>query len=86
VIRTKKRDELKDWLQKSGVQCGVHYPLPIPLQPIYKQMFGYKSGDFPVSELASGMCLSLPIYQSLSEDQVEFICGEIREFFGKARI
>jgi perosamine synthetase len=81
VVKTERRDELKGWLQKKGVQCGVHYPLPIPLQPIYRQLFGYKGGEFPVSELLSETCLSLPIYPSLSEDQVRYICGGIQEFF-----
>ena len=80
VIRTKRRDELKDWLKKFGVHCGVHYPLPIPLQPIYRQLFGYKIGEFPVSELASETCLSLPIYPDLSKDQVKYICGKVQEF------
>lgn len=81
VIRTKKRDELKLWLQKRGIQSGIHYPLPIPLQPIYKQLFGYKPGDYPVSERASATCLSLPIYPNLSEESVAYICGHIHDFF-----
>ena len=81
VIRTKKRDLLKMWLQKNGVQCGIHYPLPIPLQPIYKKLHGYKSGDYPVSEEAAITCLSLPIYPDLSEQDVAYICGLIHDFF-----
>jgi perosamine synthetase len=81
VIRTSKRNELKEWLQKNGVQCAVHYPLPIPLQPIYEQLFGYKSGDYPVSERASATCLSLPIYPDLAEDDVAYVCGLIHDFF-----
>ena len=53
VIRTSLRDDLKSWLEDWGVQCGVHYPIPIHLQPVYKRLFGYKSGDFPQSELLS---------------------------------
>ena len=82
VIRTKQRDALREWLQKSGVQTGVHYPLPVPLQPVYKELFGYKSGEYPVSERISGECLSLPIYPSISDDDVRYICGKIQEFFG----
>ena len=41
VVRTKLRDELKSWLESQGISCGIHYVLPIHLQPIYQQMFGY---------------------------------------------
>jgi len=85
VIRTRKRDELKAWLQQRGVQCGVHYPLPIPLQPIYKRLFGYQSGDYPTSERASIECLSLPIYPDLSDDDVVYICGLIHIFLSHDR-
>ena len=81
VVRTKRRDALRGWLQKNGVQSGVHYPLPIPLQPVYRQMFGYTSGEYPISERLSRMCLSLPIYPSLSEDNLRYVCSKIREFF-----
>jgi perosamine synthetase len=80
VIRAKKRDDLKLWLQTNGVQSGVHYPLPIPLQPIYKNLYGYKSGDYPVSEDAAAKCLSLPIYPGLSDETAEHICGLIHDF------
>jgi perosamine synthetase len=81
VVRSKRRDELKEWLQKNGVQCGVHYPLPIPLQPIYRQLFGYSSGEFPVSEGASTTCLSLPVYPDLTEENINYVCGQIHVFF-----
>jgi perosamine synthetase len=81
VIRSKRRDELKGWLQKNGVQCGVHYPLPIPQQPIYKKLFGYASGEFPVSEVVSATCLSLPVYPDLTEENIDYICGQIHDFF-----
>jgi perosamine synthetase len=84
VIRAKKRDELREWLRRSGIQTGVHYPLPIPLQPIYVQLFGFKAGDFSVSESVSGSCLSLPVHPFLGEEDVEFVGCKIREFY-KAR-
>jgi len=83
VIRTRERDGLKGWLQQRGVQCGVHYPLPIPLQPVYRRLFGYQPGDYPVSERASSTCLSLPIYPDLSDDSVAFVCGLIHDFFNR---
>lgn len=81
VIRTSLRNELSEWLHKNGIQCGVHYPLPIPLQPVYKKLFGYKSGDYPMSELASVTCLSLPMYPDLTEGNITHICELIHDFF-----
>jgi perosamine synthetase len=81
VIRTRNRNELKSWLQQRGIQCGIHYPLPIPSQPIYRQLFGYKPGDYPFSERASAVCLSLPMYPYLTDDNVDYISECIHEFF-----
>jgi perosamine synthetase len=83
VVKAKKRDDLRLYLQRSGVQSGVHYPLPIPLQPVYKEMFKFNSGDYPVSERVSGECLSLPIFPTLSVEDVEYVCDKIHEFYGK---
>lgn len=81
VVKVKKRNELREYLQKSGVQSGVYYPLPIPLQPIYLQMFKCKAGEYPVSERASKECLSLPIYPTLTADDVQYVCEKIQEFY-----
>jgi len=82
VIRTRFRDKLKVWLEQNGIQCGVHYPLPIHLQPIYRGLFGYKEGDFPESELLCETALSLPMFPELGKREIEYICGKIHEFFG----
>jgi len=81
VVKVGRRDELREFLLKSGVQTGVHYPLPIPMQPVYRQMYQFKAGEYPMSERVSKACLSLPIYPDLSERQVEYVCDKIRGFF-----
>jgi perosamine synthetase len=81
VVKAKKRDGLREYLRKNGVQSGVHYPLPIPLQPAYKQLYEFKAGDYPVSERVSEKCLSLPIYPRLAEGDVEYVCEGIRQFY-----
>ena len=83
VIRTRFRDGLKAWLEQNDVQCGVHYPLPIHLQPIYRKLFGYGEGDFPKSELLCKTALSLPMFPELGKQEVEYICAKIHEFFGR---
>jgi perosamine synthetase len=81
VVRAKQRDKLKKWLEDSGIQTGVHYPLPIHLQPIYKLIFNFRGGEYPISETASKECLSLPMYPSLEGNKIRYICERIREFY-----
>jgi len=81
VVRTSQRDKLKVWLEQRGVQCGVHYPLPIHLQPAYRELFAYTGGEFPRSELLSKTVLSLPMYPELRKEEIECICENIHSFF-----
>jgi len=80
VIRVKKRDSLKSFLQEKGISTGVYYPLGLHLQKCFAYL-GYKEGDFPVTEKASREVLALPIYPELSLEQQEYIVNVIRDFF-----
>lgn len=79
VIRTKNRDKLREFLSKHEIDSGVHYPIPLHLQPVY-QYLGHKQGDFPLSEEFSNEVLSLPMCPELTEEQISFICEKIKEF------
>jgi len=80
VVRAKKRDELKEYLLKKGIQTAIHYPIPIHLAPSFSSL-GYKKGDFPESEKASEEILSLPMFPELSYGEVERIVEEIGKFY-----
>ena len=80
VIRTKKRDELMNFLKEKGISCGIHYPIPLHLQPAYKNL-GFKVGDYPVSEKLAKEIVSIPIYPELTEEQLTYIVYNIKEFF-----
>jgi perosamine synthetase len=82
VIRLKYRDELKKWLEENGIQCGVHYVLPIHLQPIYKELYGFKGGEYPKSEELCRTCLSIPMHPHLTLDEIRYVSEKIHEFFG----
>lgn len=82
TIRVPRRDELKAWLGERGIQTGVYYPSPVPMQPVFASL-GHKEGDFPVAEAAAREVLSLPIHQYLTPAQVERVAGSIVEFFGR---
>jgi perosamine synthetase len=75
------RERLKQFLEKNEIEVGVHYPIPIHLQPLYVKMYGYKRGDFRNSEILSQECLSLPMHPFLSNEEVDYVIEKIREFF-----
>jgi perosamine synthetase len=81
VIRSKDRDRLRNHLQSEGIQCNVHYPIPIHLQPLYRSSFGFAEGMLPRSEQMAKECLSLPMHPLLSDDDVGFITETIVSFF-----
>jgi dTDP-4-amino-4,6-dideoxygalactose transaminase len=80
VIRVHHRDELEEFLRAKGVGTAIYYPLPLHLQECFEYL-GYKKGDFPESERASGETLALPIYPGLSPDQQEYVVDQIRNFY-----
>lgn len=68
AIRSNNRDAVQAKLRDRGVQTGIHYPIPVHLQPAYSDL-GYKAGAFPHAELAAREVLSLPMFPELSEEQ-----------------
>jgi dTDP-4-amino-4,6-dideoxygalactose transaminase len=72
AIRNSQRDQLQQALQANGVHTGIHYPIPVHLQPAYATP-DYRAGAFPESERAAAEVLSLPMYAELTDslqDQV----------------
>jgi dTDP-4-amino-4,6-dideoxygalactose transaminase len=80
VVRTTRRDALKDHLSNSGIGTMIHYPVPPHLQPAYSSS-GFKPGDFPITEDIANTALSLPLWPGMTDAQVKFICDAINAFF-----
>ncbi len=80
VIRTHYRDELLAHLRAAGIGAGVHYPIPLHLQPAYAAL-GYRRGDLPVTEAWAQECLSLPLYPELTSEQLETVVEAVCTFF-----
>jgi len=78
VIRVKNRKKTQKRLKEKGVSTGIHYPIPLHLQPAYKYL-GYKKGDFLKAEKLSKEILSLPIYPELTERQIKYIFNIIKK-------
>lgn len=81
VIRCQRRDELRAWLDKVGIETGIHYPDPIHLQPVYRRMFGYRGGEFPNSEALCRDALSIPMYPTMAASEVELVSDSIHDFY-----
>ena len=79
VVRTPARDALLEWLREHEIFPGIHYPVPIHLQPVTAHL-GYQEGDLPVTEKAVKEKLSLPMYAELSDEQIEYMAEMILEF------
>lgn len=80
TIRTKKRDELAEYLKEKGIAAGVHYPLPLHLQPAFK---GLKAdpGELKESVLAGQQVLSLPVHPELTGAQLAYVADAVNGFF-----
>lgn len=81
IIAVEDRDALSSYLKANGIETGLHYPVPCHLQPAIKNM-GINF-VLPKTEGAVGRILSLPMYPDLSIDEVDYICGTIKEFYAK---
>lgn len=79
AILSEKRNELLNILKKNSIDAGIHYPTPIHLQPIYRTLFGYKNGVYPIAEQFSNEILSLPMFPDITKSQIEFICEKISD-------
>jgi dTDP-4-amino-4,6-dideoxygalactose transaminase len=81
VIRTARRDELREFLASRKIGSEIYYPVPLHLQEALKSL-GNKAGDFPEAERAAREVLALPIFPELREDEQETVVRAIAEFLG----
>jgi dTDP-4-amino-4,6-dideoxygalactose transaminase len=78
TVRSDHRDGLQSALAAEGIQTGIHYPVPVHLQPAYEDL-GYGPGAFPHSEKAAADVLSLPLYPEMTGAQVELVSRVVQE-------
>ena len=81
VIRLAERDRLREALRAAGIGSGIHYPVPVHQQPAYKGRLAHGPSGLGVTERAAPQILSLPIYPQLSDEAVDRVIAEIRDFF-----
>jgi dTDP-4-amino-4,6-dideoxygalactose transaminase len=76
------RNRLAAFLKDNGVATGLHYPVPLHLQPCFKHL-PHRFGNFPVSERLAKCGLSLPMFPELTDEQIVHVTSKVREFFAK---
>jgi dTDP-4-amino-4,6-dideoxygalactose transaminase len=77
VIRVPERDQIFKRMREAGVGVGIHYPIPLHLQPAYAPL-GHHVGDFPEAERAANSVLSLPLYPEMTGEQRTYVVEQLR--------
>jgi dTDP-4-amino-4,6-dideoxygalactose transaminase len=81
-VLAERRDALLKHCLDRGVECKVHYPIPLYCQEGLRHL-GYKPGDFPVSDRHARTTITLPVHQYLSQEQLEHVVKTVQEFYRK---
>jgi len=77
AVRVHDREALRQRLQTDGIATGLHYPIPVHLQPAHADL-GYRLGNFPHAERAAAEVLSLPLYPELTVEQIDHVASAVR--------
>jgi dTDP-4-amino-4,6-dideoxygalactose transaminase len=76
TVRSRERDALGAALAAEGIETGLHYPIPVHLQPAYTSL-GYARGAFPIAEQAAAEVLSLPLFPEMTDTQVVSVAAAV---------
>lgn len=85
VVRGNHRDEIRQSLEAAGVATGIHYPVPIHLQPAWAA-HRYRPASLPVTEAAAREILTLPLYPEMSPAQIEYVCDSLQRCWTDLRV
>lgn len=81
VVQVENRDKFQKYLQNNGIETQIHYPIPPHLSNAYKRL-GYKKGDLPITEFYSDHIVSLPLYDFMTDEEVDFVIEIINKYEG----
>jgi dTDP-4-amino-4,6-dideoxygalactose transaminase len=81
VIKTNHRDALMAHLSSNEIQSLIHYPIPPHLQEAYLEL-GYKKGDFPICEQLANQVLTLPLYNGMTKEELDYLIDKLNQFKG----
>ena len=83
VVQTEERERLQRYLSAAGVQTGIHYPVPVHLQPAYAAL-GHMEGDFPEAESQARRVISLPMFAELTEQHLKYVADALSDFYAES--
>ncbi len=78
----RRRDHILQAMKAEGIQVSNYFP-PVHLQPFMARQFGYKEGDFPITESVCKSTIALPFYNNLTKDEVAIVCGTLKKVLDK---
>ncbi len=81
-VGRRERDEVLYALRKEGIACNNYFP-PIHLQPFYREAFGYREGDYPVTERVSKTTIALPFFNNLEHGGIDHVCAAVQRIIGR---
>ena len=76
------RDGILTSLREAGVGAGMHYPIPVHLQPCFRAL-GYREGAFPIAERFGRTQFSLPLFPEITEEQIDAVCEALAVATGR---
>ena len=79
VVRVKNRNDFQKYLEKNNIKTVIHYPIPPHLAKCYEYL-GYKRGDFPITEKFSDEVLSLPMFNGMTDEEIDYTIKILNEF------
>ncbi|MDD6698183.1 MAG: DegT/DnrJ/EryC1/StrS family aminotransferase, partial [Veillonellaceae bacterium] len=79
VIETEDRDGFQQYLADHDIQTVIHYPIPPHLAECY-QYLGHKEGDYPIAERMAKTVLSLPMFNGMREDEVQYVIDMVNKY------
>ena len=80
IVFAQQRDELLSYCVDNGIEAKVHYPIPIYRQPALS-MYGYKEGDFPVTDDHARSIITFPCDQHLSRNELDYVINTVKTFY-----
>jgi dTDP-4-amino-4,6-dideoxygalactose transaminase len=79
VIKVEDRDKFQKYLEENKIGTVIHYPIPPHLSEAYKYL-GYKAGDYPITEDYANTVVSLPLYNGMTKEEIEYVIKKINEY------
>ena len=84
VVTVADPDDLIDYMNRKGMECNKHYPVPCHLQNAYKQL-GYQEGDCPNAEYLAKHCVTLPLFPEMTDEEVKMVIDACNAYEGKIK-